>query len=179
MRLFWLIYRNEIVFCLLIIGLVLWGAVATVSAFKNKGKTILISQTEGFYQVIGEKKKSPLETENFIRHFLGLTLNFDNESYRRHISLAGDLMTESLWKKKKLEFQETAGFVKKNKIIQSSEILGIKKIKANSYEVKIRNYLFKNGSMKEKNKLILLSLTESKRSFENPWRHSVSNVEVK
>ena len=100
MRLFWLIYRNEIVFCLLIIGLVLWGAVATVSAFKNKEKVILIGQTEGFYQVIDRKEKSPLETENFIRHFLGLTLNFDNASYRRHISLAGDLMTESLWRKK-------------------------------------------------------------------------------
>ena len=179
MRFFWLIYRNEIVFCCLFFGLVLWGAVATVSALKNKEKVILIGQTGGFYQVIDKEEKSPLETENFIRHFLGLTLNFNNESYRRHISLAGDLMTESLWRKKKPEFQEMAGFVRKNKIIQSSEILKIRQVKPDHYEVRIRNYLFKNGSLKEKDKIILLSLTENKRSFDNPWRQSVANIEVK
>ena len=108
-----------------------------------------------------------------------LTLNFNNESYKRHISLAGDLMTENLWKKKKPKFIQMAGFIKKNKVTQSTEVLKIQKIKNNLYEVKVRNYLFKNGILTEKDKLILLSLTKNQRSYENPWRHSVSNVEIK
>ena len=89
------------------------------------------------------------------------------------------LMTEELWKKKKSEFIQMAGFIKKNKVTQSAEILKIQKAKKGFYEVKVRNYLFKNGILTEKNKLILLSLTENQRSFENPWRHSVSSVDVK
>ena len=125
------------------------------------------------------EEKTPLETGNFIRHFIALTLNFNNESYRRHISLAGDLMTEDLWKKKKPEFKEMASFIKKNKVTQSAEVLKIQKVKNNFYEVKVRNYLFKNSILTEKDKLIFLSLTENQRSYENPWRHSVSNVEIK
>ena len=99
--------------------------------------------------------------------------------YKKHISLAGDLMTEKLWKKKKPEFKEMAGFIKEQKVIQSSEILQIQRIKANSYEIKIRNYLFKKGVLTEKDKSIFLSLVENQRSYENPWGHSVSGIEVK
>ena len=88
-------------------------------------------------------------------------------------------MTEKLWKKKKPEFKEMAGFIKENQIIQSSELFKIKKTKTNQYEVKVRNYLFKKGILSEKDKLLSLSLTENKRSYENPWRHSVSKIEVK
>ena len=86
-------------------------------------------------------------------------------------------MTEKLWKKKKPEFKEMAGFIKENKVIQSSELLKIERIKTNRYEVKVRNYLFKKGILKEKDKLLSLSLTENKRSYENPWRYSVSEIE--
>ena len=131
------------------------------------------------YRVINDRKVDLLETENFIRHFLGLTLNFNEENYKRHISIAGDLMTESLWFAKKKEFKEMAGFVKKHQIVQSSEVLSITRQKINLFEVKVKNYLFKKGILKEKERLISLSLVENKRSYENPWRHSVSNVEVK
>ena len=101
-------------------------------------------------------------------------------SYRKHISLAGDLMTEELWKRKKPEFKEMAGFIKKYKVIQSSELLEIQRVKASEYKAKVRSYLFKKGVLKEADKIIsLLSLIENKRSYENPWRYSVSNVEVK
>ena len=72
-----------------------------------------------------------------------------------------------------------ADFIKKNKVTQSAEILKIQKVKSNLYEATVRNYLFKNGILTEKDKLILLSLTQNQRSYENPWRHSVSNIEVK
>ena len=101
MKLLWLIRKNEIVLVLLITSLFLWSVLATVLAFQNKEKVILIGKEGGSYQLIESAEKNPLERENFIRHFLGLTLNFDEGSYRKHISLAGDLMTEELWKKKK------------------------------------------------------------------------------
>ena len=179
MKELWTIYKNETVFLLLIGVLFLWAMVATLLAFQNKEKVILIGKTDGSYQLIENEVKTPFETENFIRHFLALTLNFDEKSYRKHISLAGDLMTENLWLKKQIEFKEMDGFIKKHQVIQSSEILSITKQKANFFEVKIRNYLFKKGILSENEKLILLSLIENERSFENPWRHSVSNVEVK
>ena len=156
-----------------------WGALASILAFQNKSQVVLIGKTENSYRLIVEEEITPLEIGNFIRHFTALTLNFNEESYKRHISLAGDLMTEELWKKKKPEFIEMFGFIKKNKVTQSAEVLKIEKVKNNNYEVKVRNYLFKNGNLTEKDKVILLSLTENERSFENPWRHIVSNVEVK
>lgn len=175
----WIVYKNEMILIAFVGSLMLWGIAVSILAFENKTQTILIGKTEGSYQLIKEDKKDPLEIESFIRHFLGLTLNFDEKSYKRNISLAGDLMTENLWRKKKAQFKEMAGFIKENKVIQSSELLEIKKLKTNHYEIKVKNYLFKKGILKEKKKLLSLSLRENKRSFENPWRYSVSSIEVK
>ena len=72
-----------------------------------------------------------------------------------------------------------ASFVKKYKVIQTSELLEIQRVKASQYKAKVRSYLFKKGVLKETDKIISLSLIENKRSYENPWRYSVSNVEVK
>ena len=179
MKFLWLIYKQEILFIYLIVGLFLWALVASLLAFQNKAQLVVIGKTNNSYQLITDEEKDPIEAGNFIRHFLALTLNFDEKSYNRHISLAGDLMTESLWEKKKPEFIQMAGFIKKNKVIQSSEVLSIKKTKASQYEIKIRNYLFKKGILTEKDKLVLLSLKDKQRSYENPWRYSVSSVEIK
>ena len=179
MKLLIQLYKNEIAVFSLISILFIWGVVASWLAFQNKAHVILIGKTGESYQLIVDEEQTSLEIGNFIRHFTALTLNFNNESYKRHISLAGDLMTEDLWKKKKPEFIQMASFIKKNKVTQSTEVLKIQKVKNNLYEVKVRNYLFKNGILIEKDNLILLSLTENKRSYENPWRHSVSNVEIK
>ena len=173
------IYKNEAILIAFIGSLILWAVAMSFLAFQNKTQVILIGNKEGSYQLIKEGEKDPLETENFIRHFLGLTLNFDEKSYNDNISLAGDLMTEKLWQKKKPDFTEMAGFIKKHKVIQSSELLEITKIKTNNYEVKVRNYLFKKGILTKREKLLSLSLTENIRSFENPWRYSVSEIEVK
>ena len=179
MRQLWIIYKNEMVFLILITILFLWGVVSTILAFQNKEKVFLIGKTNGSYHLIENEPKEPLETENFIRHFLALTLNFDEKSYKEHISIAGDLMTDSLWFEKKNEFTEMAGFITKNQVIQSSEILSITKQTSNLFEVKIRNYLFKKGVLTKTEKILFLSLVENKRSYENPWRHSVSNIKVK
>ena len=179
MKLLIRLYKQEIAVFSLITSLMLWGVVASYLAFKNNSQVVLIGKTGNSYQLITEEEKTPIETGNFIRHFLALTLNFNDGSYKRHISLAGDLMTEELWQKKKSEFTQMASFIKKNKVTQSAEILKIQKTEKGFYEVKVRNYLFKNGILTEKDKLILLSLTENQRSFENPWRLSVSSVEVK
>ena len=179
MKFLWGIYKQEMLFIYLIIGLFLWSVVTSILAFQNKGQVILIGKIGNTYQLITDEEKDPIETGNFIRHFLALTLNFDEQSYQRHISLSGDLMTENLWDKKKPEFKEMAGFIKKYKVIQSSEILSIKKIKTSLYEIQIKNYLFKKGILTKKTKLILLSLTDNQRSFENPWRYSVSSIKVK
>ena len=179
MRLLFLVYKNETVFFVLISSLFLWGLLASILAFQNKEKVILIGTVNGSYKVINDREMDPLETENFIRHFLGLTLNFNEANYRKHISIAGDLMTESLWLEKKKEFKEMAGFIKKHQVVQSSEVLSITRKKKNLFEVKVKNYLFKKGVLREKENLISLSLIKNERSYENPWRHSVSNVEVK
>ena len=180
MKLLMLIYKNEMILFFLITSLFLWSIFSTFLAFQNKTKVILIGKTENSYQVINsDEETNPIEAQNFIRHFMALTLNFDKTSYKKHISSAGDLMTETLWKKKKIEFAGMVDFINQNKVIQSSEILNIKRQKRNFYEIKIRNYLFKNGILTETDKNILISLTENKRSYENPWRYSVSEVKVK
>ncbi|MDE0151967.1 MAG: hypothetical protein OXK80_05690 [Bdellovibrionales bacterium] len=179
MKLLMLIYKNEIICFFLIISLFLWSLFATFLAFQNKSQVLLIGKTNSSYQIIENEEKSPVETMNFIRHFIALTLNFDKKSYRKHISMAGDLMTDALWNKKNDEFKDMASYIKEQNVIQSSEILSIKKQKKNFFEVKIRNYLFKKGTLTETDKFILLSLTENKRNYKNPWRHSVSDIKVK
>ena len=179
MKLLMLIYKNEIVYFFLIISLFLWSLFTTFLAFQNKAQVLLIGKTNNSYQIIENEEKSPIETTNFIRHFIALTLNFDKKSYQKHISMAGDLMTDALWNQKNDEFKEMAGYIKEQNVIQSSEILSIKKQKRNLFEVKIRNYLFKKSVLTETDKFILLSLTENKRSYENPWSYSVSGIKVK
>ena len=179
MKLLILLYQKEMAVISLIISLMLWGVVSSCLTFQNKSQVVLIGKTGESYQLIKDEEITPIETGNFIRHFLVLSLNFNDESYKRHISLAGDLMTEDLWKKKKLEFIQMASFIKKNKVTQSVEVLKIQKAKNNLYEIEVKNYLFKNGILTEKNKLILLSLIDNQRSYENPWRYSVANIEIK
>ena len=149
------LYKSEMILFFFIGSLFLWGTVTSLLAFKNKTQVFLIGKTDESYQLITDEEKAPLETGNFIRHFLALILNFNDESYKKHISLAGDLMTERLWEKKKSEFIKMADFIKKNKVTQSAEILKIQKVKSNLYEATIKNYLFKNGLLTEKNKLHL------------------------
>ncbi len=179
MKLLMFIYKNEMICFFLIISLFLWSLFTTFLAFQNKAQILLIGKNNGSYQIIKDEKQSPVEIRNFIRHFIALTLNFDKKSYNRHISMAGDLMTDALWNQKNDEFKEMAGYIRDQNIIQSSEILSIKKQKKNLFEVKIRNYLFKKSVLTETDKFILLSLTENKRSYENPWSYSVSNIKVK
>ena len=179
MKLLWLTRKGEIILIALIGSLTLLSLITSILAFQNKTKLVLIGKTKSSYQLITNEEKDPQEVVNFIRHFLALTLNFDKQSYQKNISLAGDLMTESLWKKKKKEFKEMFGFIKNNKVTQSSEILNITKIKTNQYEIKTRNYLLKRGFLTEKDKIIFLSLVDNQRSYENPWGHSVANVEIK
>ena len=179
MKLLIRLFKEEIAIFSLIISLMLWALVTSYLAFKNNTQVFLIGKTKDTYHLITNEEMTPIETGNFIRHFLALTLNFNDESYKRHISLAGDLMTEKLWQSRKPEFIKMAGFIKKNKVTQSAEILKIQKTEKGFFEVKVRNYLFKNGILTEKDKFILLSLVNNERSFENPWRLSVANVEVK
>ena len=179
MKLLIKLYKNEMIAIFFISALFIWGAVSSVLAFQNKTQVVLIGKTQAGFKLITDEDKTLEEALNFIRLFLTLTFNFDDESYPRHISLAGDLMTETLWERKKPEFTEMAGFIKKNKIVQAGEILSIKELKSNQYEIEIRNYLFKKGNLNEKNKLVLLTLTKNQRSYENPWSYNVSNIEIK
>jgi len=88
-------------------------------------------------------------------------------------------MTGEIWRSKTPAFIQLTGYIKKQKDTRPAEILKIEKNEKGFYEVKVRNYLFKNGILSEKDKLISLSLIENQRSFENPWSHSISNIEVK
>ena len=177
------LFKFEMILISLIITLLFWGLTTSFLAFQNKSQVVLIGKTkEGFKLISGladKEDKGSLEAVNFIRHFIALAFNFDKKSYVQHISLAGDLMSESLWNTKKPEFKETAGFIKKNKIIQSSELISIKKLSANKYEVEIISYLFKKENLTKKNKIIIMSLIHNKRSIENPWRYHVSEFEIK
>ena len=180
--LIWL-YKNEMFLVVLILSLFLWGLTMSWLAFKNESQVILIGKTETAYKIISpqdeNKDKTSLKALNFIRHFIALTFNFDEESYIRNISLAGDLMSENLWNKKEAEFKETASFIKKNKVIQSSELLSLKKLNSSQYSAEIKNYIFKNGNLTKGNKTLIISLSKNERSMENPWSYNVSDFKVK
>ena len=49
--------------------LISWGFIASYLAFNNKSRVILIGKTEELYQLITDEEETPIETENFIRHF--------------------------------------------------------------------------------------------------------------
>ena len=176
------LFKFEMTLISLIIALLFWGLSMSFLAFQNKSQVLLIGKTkEGFKLIKADDEtqdKGSLEALNFIRHFIGLTFNYDSKSYVRHISLAGDLMSENLWDNKEPEFKKQASFIKKNKISQSSELLSVTR-KSNQYEVEVINYLFKNGNLTKGNKIIILSLTHNQRSFENPWRYNVSDFKIK
>ena len=174
------IYKNEMFLLTLITSLFLWGLTMSFLAFKNESEVILIGKVDEGFKIITEKEdKGSLEAINFIRLFIALMLNFDEQSYIRYISEAGDLMSESLWNKKHTEFKELASFIEKNKVIQSSQILSITKLKTNQYEVEVKNSLFKNGNLTEESKTIIIFLTENERSMENPWSYNVLDIEIK
>ena len=75
MRELWIVYRDEMTLIVFIGSLIFWAVVMSILAFKNKTQVILIGNKGGSYQLIkADDKKTHSETENFIRHFLGLIL---------------------------------------------------------------------------------------------------------
>ncbi len=173
------LYKKEFILSSLFICLFLWASFMSILIFNQKNEILVITKDRGFFEVLKKEKETNLEVQNFLRHFIGLSLNFDKNSYDKNISKAGDMMSDALWNKQRKDFIKTSFYIKENQIIQTTQIIEVKEITDRTYEIKVENIKFKKGKTDKSFKKLVIHLSNNQRNYKNPWRYYVSDIKVK
>jgi len=172
------LFRDEIKHWLLIASLAIWASVATFFALKNNSKTILIGIEESETRIIGETNDRILQNElkNFVNHFINNYYSYDDQSFGDRISLASDLMAESLWDNQKTKLIELQEKLKSVPLSQFAEVVSMDKIDSNKVEA-VLDLTLKSKLSEHKVKLKLtLIYSKSKRTESNPWGYQIEEL---
>jgi hypothetical protein len=178
MKLLFNAYQKELLVFYLILILSLWAIIASYVAITKKDHTLLVGINQNGATIISslDDKSELTLTKNFLRRFIGLTYNWDHNSFRENIELAGDLMSDELWSKKLSDFKLIETRIKESDIIQSAEILGITRLDENVYEVPVKTSIIRNGRNYSEQTKIRITLKKIERNLRNPWGMEVINV---
>lgn len=152
-----------------------WAVTSTVLLLRSK--PILIGIDENGVRVIAEDKDKLVLNEklNLIKRFVFHYYNFDANDYDGQLTVAGNLMNNSLWETKQQEFRRLSLNLKEHPtLLQQAKIEDIRLIDECTYEVDL------TLSVQEKLHTTLVKLrTEVKiiphvRSTDNPFSWEVN-----
>lgn len=172
------LYRNEIKHWILIVSLFLWATIASFFALQNNTKTILIGVEESNTRIITETNDRILQNElkNFITNFIENYYSFDNQTFSGNISLASDLMIESLWNEKKPKLLEVQERLKTTPLIQYVEIESMDRVDSSRIEA-ILNLTIKSKLSEHIVKLkVTILFNKTPRTEKNPWGYQIEEL---
>lgn len=172
-------FKGEILSFLLILVLLISTCFLSFKLFFQKEKILFIERTSKSTRVLEETHVTPLEIKIFIRRFLVICLNYHEKNYLEHIESAGNLMSPRLWNEKKEELLNVYKEVKAKKLEQGADILEIKAIGENEFEILAYVSLYEKEVKTFKKKFkIFLTLKEAKRTKLNVWGLEVENFKI-
>lgn len=169
------LYREEFKHWVLILALTLWALIASVFAFRNQSKTILIGIDDIGTRVIAESSDRLLQSElkNFLNTFFDQYYTYDDKNFSDRVGKATEMMSSSLWDSVKDKLLEQNEKLKKNPLSQFAEIQSIDLIDQGRIEA-ILNLKIKSRLNEQTVRLkVNLEFKKVSRSEKNPWGFEV------
>jgi hypothetical protein len=170
--------RTRLLWSFVISVLVIWGATATVWAYRNRPVVILIGLDDAGTRLI-TSDGDPLiarERVKFIREFLRGFYNYDSADYAQTMSQTGALMSDLLWREREPEIRRTIEQMKEKPVMQEAQLIDLREVTEREFEadlvVRIRSRL-QERNVKYR---VALQIAPKKRSAENPYPLEVTSI---
>jgi len=120
-----------------------------------------------------------IEASNFLRQFLEQYLNYSTETFWQSQMNLAQLMAPSLAEMRMQEIRKSSLKIKQKNISQTGNILKITELSPNRYLSEIKVIIIENLVIQNIVFLsLIVELTSSDRTIENPWALLVSNIQM-
>lgn len=130
MRLYFQLYRRQIVTITIITLLVLWAVTASLVAIKKDTQYIILSVNRDSVEVLNEAdpKLDGVFLQNFIYTYISYCYNYDKARFITNVSKCGDFMNPKLWSAKQSDLKFAIAALEKEKYTLSTIIEGVPQI---------------------------------------------------
>jgi len=127
MRLFYRLYRRQILSTAAIGLLVVWCLTASILALSKETIFNVLYVTPERIELVGESSHvaDDIFLQNFISTYVAYCYNYDNKSFVKNLSKCGDFMHPRLWKSKQDELKQIIEGLKKDNYSQTTVIEGV------------------------------------------------------
>lgn len=169
---------------LLILVLLFALFVTALYAFSKKSETMLIAIDQNGTRVVTEQDDPIYKAEviNFIRTFVSLSYNWDQETFAENAAKYSELMSLDLWNQKKSEILRMADDLKKEPMQASTIITRIAKDKTKDgtdvYKVYANQTVSRRARTATLKYLFSIQVARTpKRTKENAYGYEITSVE--
>lgn len=171
----------------ILISVLIFSLIITaIYAFSKKSETLIIGIDQNGTRIVTEQEDPIFKTEviNFIRSFVSLSYNFDQETFTENAGKYSELLSLDLWNGKKNDILKAAEEIKKEPIQLSTIITKIGKDKDKDgvefYKVYTSQTITKRASTQSLKYLISMRVAKvEKRTKNNPFGYEVTFLEEK
>lgn len=174
--------KEWILITVLIFSLIL----TAIYAFSKKSEILIIGIDQNGTRVVTEQEDPIFKTEaiNFIRTFVSLSYNFDQETFAANAAKYSDLLSLKLWNEKKSDILRAAEEIKKEPLQFSTIITKIAKDKDKDgldiYKVYTEQTITRRAKVDKLKYLVNLQIAKvDKRTKDNPYGFEVTFLEEK
>lgn len=179
-----LLVRKYTIEWLLIAALAFCLAITAIYAFSKKSETLIIAIDQNGTRIVTEKDDPiyKVEVMNFIRTFVSLSYNWDQETFTENAGKYSELMSLDLWNQKKSEILRVADELKKEPMQASTMITKITKDKNKDGDDIYKVYTTQTVSRRARTATLKYLFTiqvakTAKRTKENAYGYEVTSIE--
>lgn len=169
---------------LLIITLLFALVITSIYAFSKKSEMLLIGIDQNGTRVITQEEDPIFKTEiiNFIRTFVSLSYNFDQDTFTENAGKYSELLSLDLWNQKKSDVLNAAEQIKKEPMQLSTFITKVGKDKDKEgndiYNVYTSQTLTRRAKTEKLKYILKMQVAKvSKRTKDNPYGFEVTKLE--
>lgn len=171
----------------ILVGVLIFALIVTaIYAFSKKSETLIIGIDQNGTRIVTEQEDPIFKTEaiNFIRTFVSLSYNFDQETFADNAAKYSDLLSLKLWNEKKSDILRAAEEIKKEPLQFSTIITKIAKDKDKDsneyYKVYTEQTITRRAKVDKLKYLVTLQIEKvEKRTKDNPYGFEVTFLEEK
>lgn len=160
--------------------------ITTIYAFSKKSEMLIIGIDQNGTRIVTHEDDPIFKTEvvNFIRAFVSLSYNFDQETFTENAGKYSELLSLELWNQKKSDVIRAAEEIKKEPVQLSTIITKVAKDKDKEgrdlYKVYTEQTLTRRAKSEKIKYLLTVQITKvSKRTKDNPYGYEVTQLEEK
>ncbi len=124
---------------ILILGLTVYAVGITIAFLRSNPLPLVIGIDSYGTRIVSSENDSVLKLEKnqFVRQFVNYLYSFDETNFDDRISLVGDLMSESLWEKKKAVFTGISNKLKEEPMVQKGQTIDLREIDETHFEADV------------------------------------------